>query len=632
MKTLRFELALAALTFAGAASGAVTGAVIVDVDAREAPRGIQRAHLTFPVEAGPLTLEYPKWVPGDHSPTGPISSLSDLRVSAGGRDLPWRRDPVDMYAFHVEVPQGIRVLDVTLEFVGVSSGSGHTGERASSEFVAMLNLGQVLLYPLGTKSDELRYRASVRLPADWRFATALPVASRSGDTTRFDETSLTTLIDSPLLAGLRLKSIPLGGQPPVTLEVAADSEAALQISPASVQQFQELVQQAQRLFGSSHFRQYHFLWALSDQMGASGQEHHESSDNRSPERVLVDETVRRSVGSLLPHEFVHSWNGKFRRPSGLATPNYDVPMEGELLWVYEGLTEYLGEVLAARSGLKSMSEVRDTFANTAGEMTLHRGRSWRSLQDTARSAQILYYEPNLWVSRLRTTDFYRESTLLWLEADVLIRKLSHDRKSLDDFCKAFFGGPASAPQVVPYDFDQLLATLSAIQPYDWRGFWTERLNRTAEEAPLEGLQASGWRVVYRPEPNVMAKAGQSKGGFAAGHFLDLRHSLGFLLRGADNEISDVVPGSAADQAGLAPGSRLFALNGRHWSEDIVRDQLKASVEGARTFSLLVEKDEVFRNYDLHYSGGERFPALERDPGKPDVFSQIMTPLRFQGVE
>ena len=621
--------ALVLLFLVGDAAHAATADVItLEIDAREAPRGIQRAHLIIPVDAGPLTLKYPKWVPGDHSPTGPISSLSDLRVTAAGHTLAWKRDLVDMYAFHVDVPQGAHVLNVSLEFVGVSQGSGHTGERASSEFLAMLNLGRLLLYPSGTKSDELRYRVSLRAPAGWWLATALPIDSQTGDTTQFAATTLTTLVDSPVLAGLHLKSIPLGGRVPVSLDVAADSETALQIPDATVQHFKNLVQQAQLLFGSVHYRQYHFLWALSDQLGVSGQEHHESSDNRSPERALIDDDVRRSVGALLPHEFVHSWNGKFRRPVGLATANYDVPMLGDLLWVYEGLTEYLGEVLAARSGIKTPAEARDTWANAAGELELHKGRAWRSLQDTADSAQVLYYEPGAWISRLRGTDFYVEPAFLWLEADVLIRTASHGHKSLDDFCRLFLGSSEAPPQVVPYSFDDLVAALNAVQPYDWRGFWTERLNRTGSSAPLEGLVNSGWQVVYRPEPNMMARAGEGRDvGAVAAHALDLRHSLGFSVSTGDNEISDIVPGSAADSAGLAPGSKVLALNGRKWNETMVRERLEASAKVSGTFSLLIEKDGFFSTYDLVYSGGERFPALERDPGKPDLLTRIMAPRR-----
>jgi predicted metalloprotease with PDZ domain len=381
----------------------------------------------------------------------------------------------------------------------------------------------------------------------------------------------------------------------------------------------KLVSEASALFGATHYGEYHFLWTLSDFTGYEGIEHHESSDNRTAERALIDDEMRHSgaVNTLLPHEFVHSWNGKYRRPIGLATGNYDAPMRGDLLWVYEGLTEYLGMVLSARSGLATPEEFRDGWADIAALMEAHKGREWRPLEDTAVAAQLGYQQPEDWRPRIRGTDFYRESALLWLEADTLIRSTSGGAKSLDDFCRLFYGPPSSGPKVIPYDFDAVVTTLNTVLPYDWRGFWTERLERVKAGAPLAGLAASGWHLGYSSEPS-----GAQKGDAALFKETDLMYSLGFRLLDEGQVITYLIPGSPADQAGMTPGSKLVAVNGRKYSKDILGDVLKAGGTEPRTIGLLVEKDEMFKTFDLRYAGRSRYPRLERDETTADVLTLI----------
>jgi predicted metalloprotease with PDZ domain len=349
-----------------------------------------------------------------------------------------------------------------------------------------------------------------------------------------------------------------------------------------------------------------------------GLEHHQSSDDRSPLRALLDDPIRRAEANLLPHEYVHSWNGKYRRPAGLATVNYQDPMLGDMLWVYEGLTEYLGDVLAVRSGLYTDEEFRGELAHNAAAMQSHSAREWRSLQETTVAASLLYYQSRNWAARLRRQeDFYQESALLWLEADTLIRRLSKGHRSLDDFCRLFYGPPSTGPEMIPYDLDDVVRALGTVQPYDWSGFWKERLNRLRAEAPLEGLQSAGWQLTFGSVPTVMHVAHE-----ADDKDLDLRYSLGFFVDDDQATIADVIPRSPADAAGASPGSHIIGLNGYKWSKEFLQDTLAAPPDASGKLTLLVQKDDAFKTLELQYAGGERYPDLSREPGSADILSEI----------
>jgi predicted metalloprotease with PDZ domain len=594
--------------------------VVVEVDAREAPRGIERAHLSIPVHPGPLTLLYPKWPPGDHTPSGPIASLSGLRFVAAGKTLAWQRDALDMYAIHVDVPAHATMLEVDLEVAAASELSGLSAVRTSTPALALILWNRLVLYPGGVSIADIDYSASLTVPAGWQFATALQPRQAAADRIAFAPESLTTLVDSTVLIARKVRTIELGGQPPVFLHLAADIEAALDMPAQMTAHYRALVAEAQALFGGSHYRGYHFLWTLTDHIAHDGIEHHESSDNRSPERAVIDDDIRRSEATLLAHEYAHSWNGKFRRPIGLATRDLNEPIRTQTLWVYEGLTEYLQELLAVRSGLLTPEEFKEDWAIIAADMQTHRGREWRSLRDVTTSAQLEYDQSKDWTARTRDTDFYRESALLWLEADVIIRQKSGGRRSLDDFCRAFLGGISTAPQVKPYDENNVFAALDAIQPYDWRGFWHERLERLRSGAPLEGLEASGWHVTFGNGPSSM-----QKGYDARERRTDLRYSLGFLVADDGAVISDVVPGSPADVAGVAPGSTLVALDGRKWSKDLLHDTFRQPRTNGERTTLLLERDDVFRSFELAYEGGERYPQLQRTVPISDLLTEIARP-------
>ena len=593
--------------------------VTIAVDATAAPRKIFHASLKIPASPGDLTLYYPKWIPGEHAPDGPVIDLAGLKFGAGGKILKWRRDVVDGFTIHVEVPAGISEISAELDFLSpaIFEGGFSAGSSATDK-LAVISWNQVLLYPKGWQSDDINYSASLKLPDGWKFGTPLPLASHSGNEIKFATVSLTTLVDSPVITGEFLKVVPLAQDPVTEMDIAADSAAALE-APAEVwDHYKHLVEQAQRLFGAHHYRDYHFLYTLSDHVAHFGLEHHESDDSRVDERALVDDASRKLSASLLPHEYVHSWNGKYRRPADLATPDYEQPMQDDLLWVYEGLTNYLGFVLTARSGLLTEEQDRDDLAITADMLDHHTpGRVWRNLQDTADAAPQLYFAPRAWQSWRRGTDFYDEGTLSWLWADVIIRQQTKGAKSLDDFCELFHGAPSTGPMVKPYTFDDVVSALNQIAPYDWRGFWTERLTNHGPGAPLGGVEGSGWKVVYDEIPSEMLT-----GSASMNHTVPAALAFGLLLK-EDGTISDITEGLPAAKAGIGPGMKLVAVNGRRFSPEILRDAVKATKNGNAPLDLLVENTDYYKTYKIDYHGGEKYPHLVRDDSKPDLLSEIL---------
>jgi predicted metalloprotease with PDZ domain len=597
--------------------------VKIAVDLRDAAKHIFHAKLEFPVKPGPLTLVYPKWIQGEHAPTGPIVDLTGLKMHAAGKEVAWRRDDLDMYAFHLEVPSGADTLQVELDYLSPADANGTRETPTATAQIAVLNWYLVTLYPQGAKTDDLTYIASVRLPDGWKYGTALPVASRNSDTVEFAPASLTTLIDSPVISGAYFRTIDLapGQKPEHFIHIAADGPAALAASPAEVQHMRQLVAETGALFGARHYRRYDFLLALSDSMPPDGVEHHESSDNRTPEALFFDPEARETQMDLLAHEFTHSWNGKYRRPIGLVSSDYQTPLKGDLLWVYEGLTQYLGVMLAARSGFWTPEQLREYLASTAAYLNDWPGRAWRDLQDTAIPSQILYGASGAGAARRRSIDYYDESTLIWLEADTIIRRETQGKKSLDDFCRKFHGGENSGPRVVPYTFEDVVAGMNEVAPYDWKGFFTERLQSHGPGAPLGGLENAGWKIVFTEIPNEHEKADEIVNQTASFGF-----SLGFEVHapGGDqsDRILDVIPGSPADLAGLAPGMHLVGVNGRKWSPELLHSAIELAKDSKEPVELLVENADYFKTCRIDYHGGERYPHLQAINGKSDVLGEI----------
>jgi predicted metalloprotease with PDZ domain len=590
------------------------------VDATDAPRNIFHNTLVIPVSAGPLTLVYPKWIPGNHRPSGPIQNVTGLRFESAGKTIAWQRDPIDMYAFHVTVPEGATEITASFDTITNNDSAGATGASASSHLLD-LNWNQVVLYPQGSKSDAVQVAAAIRLPQNWKFGTALPGARQRDDRVEFSPTSLTTLIDSPLIAGDHYKQVQLTSDSPThVIDMVAESDAALQMTDADLAAYKKLVAETGSLFGARHYRQYHFLYTLSDDVGHHGLEHHESSDNSVGERTLVDPPRHLLEAGLLPHEFTHSWNGKYRRPAGLATPNYQEPMIADLLWVYEGLTNYLGNVLTARSGLWTAEQYRESLAETAAELDYTAGRSWRPLVDTAVSVQILRLLGPQWESWRRSLDYYPEGELIWLEVDTRIRQLTKNKKSLDDFCRRFHGRQSGAPVVVPYTFDDLTKALNDVAPYDWATLLAQRVREINAHAPVGGIDGGGWKLVYNATPNLFVKTASK-----LSKSENLKYSIGFSLQ-KDGTFVDVVPGSPAYQAGIAPGIKLLAVNGRKWTPELLHEALAASQKSSESLQLIAENKQFIKTYSLDYHGGEKNPHLERVDNQPDLLSDILKPL------
>lgn len=622
LDSLRKILGFLSFGFSFAAAFAQIQPIRISVDATDITRRLVHARITYPVKAGALTLLYPQWIPGEHGPTGPIADLVGIEISGNGHPIPWKRDLVDMYAFHVDIPADVTSLDVSIDFISPPETGGFSSGSSATSEMAVLSWNQFLLYPAGTPTDQLNIQADLKVPNGWRYGTALPIASESGNSIRFEPSSVTTLIDSPVISGAHFRTIDLSpdSKPSHFLHLASDSDAALEITPDEVSHYKNLVKETGALFGARHYRDYHFLLSLSDHVAHFGLEHHESSDDRVGERSLVDDSLRRLTSGLLPHEFTHSWNGKYRRPAGLSTPDYEQPMKGDLLWVYEGLTEYLGEILTPRSGLSTPELYREDLAMTASMLDTEVGRKWRPLQDTATAAQVLYAARGDYNDYRRNVDYYPEGTLIWLDADVTIRQLSGGKKSLNDFCRAFHGGESGPPQVKPYTFEDIVTALNSVQPFDWAKFLRDRLDSTSAHAPLNGILNSGWRLTYTDTPSGLWKDAESE---ARG--VNMSYSLGLKIR-ESGSVSDVKIGSPAQLAGIAPSVKVIAIDNRAYSPTVLHDAMKAATKSAEPMEFLLRDGDVFKTVKVDYHGGEKYPHLERDTSKPDLLSEIIAPL------
>jgi len=598
----------------------------VHVDATDAPRRVFHVELHMPVAGGPITLLYPQWIPGDHAPDGPVVQLAGLTIKAGGRTIAWRRDSVSMYHFHVDAPESPSDLDVTFDFLAPPEGEFSSGSSTTTE-LAVLNWNQFVLYPQNADPDRIPYQATLRLPQNWKFGTALPVRSQTGGEIEFETVPLTTLIDSPLSAGVYYRTIDLGnaGGVPHFLHLVGDSEAAIDMHSDQIAHYRALTEEANALFGGRHYRSYHFLYSLSDHVAHFGLEHHESSDDRLGERAVTDDEHRVVDASLLPHEFVHSWNGKYRRPVGLTSGGhdggYDTPMKGDLLWVYEGLTEYLGAILTPRSGLQKPEEYREALAWTAATLDRQSGRKWRPLEDTAIAAQLYYFTGDDYADYRRGVDYYPEGEMLWLDVDASIRALTGGKKSLDDFCRDFHGAPSTPPAMKTYDFDDIVAGLNRVAPSDWAAFLNQRLTTVSPKTPVEAVASAGWKLVYDAVRSDFLKDLED-----ANKQSDFTFSLGFRVHDDDSSVIDVVVGGPAQQAGIIPGMKLIAVNNRQYSAGVLRDALKAAAQGGPAIELLAKSGEYYQTHRIDYHGGERYPHLVRDDSQPDLLSAIIAPL------
>ena len=618
---------LIALLLAGASVGCGAPSsprppIALEVDATDILRGIQHAHLVIPVQSGPLTLVYPKWIPGEHAATGPLTQIVGLMLSASGKAIAWNRDLRDPFSLHIEVPQAVDTIEAEFDFLSPPSafGDGYGKTPNVTPHLLILPFNHVLLYPQGADVDALSIKAKVRIPSGWKFDSALRPESVQDGTIDLPLVSLRILVDSPLLAGEYFRTIHLTeGMGATRLSIAADAQADLAVEEAQIGQLKQLVAEANALFGGRHYREYVFLVALGDRLNQNGLEHHESTDIRGAESFFTDPAQQMRWGNLFPHEYVHSWNGKYRRPAGLASRNYQEPVVDELLWVYEGMTRYLGDVvLRARSGLRTTEQMREYVAWIAALMDRDRpGRNWRSVGDTATALPGYNDSPTEWTPVRRARDYYDEMLLVWLEADTILRQKSSGTRSLDDFCRAFFGGQSGAPAVRSYTRPDLVKALGDVAAYDWNGFLALRVDTVTPHTPLDGLLNAGWKLVYDDTPNEYLAAREK-----ATATTDLSFSLGLWVK-PDGTVADVVHGSSAFDASLAPTMRLIAIDGAKWSVDAARSAIKRVEKIEEPIELVVQAADLVRTVRIDYHDGLLYPHLMRDISKPDLLSAIL---------
>ncbi|MGZ3518066.1 MAG: M61 family metallopeptidase [Vulcanimicrobiaceae bacterium] len=588
----------------------------VVLDARQAPRGLMFSHMTIPVKSGPFTFVYPKWIPGEHGPTGPLNDLTALRFSAGGRTLAWQRDKVDMYAFHVDVPPGVSSLDVAFDVI-----LNAPGDVMSTKNLAIVNWNRDVLYQAETNSHEVFVKPSILLPHGWTYGTALPDAKQNGDRVDFGQVNLATLVDSPLDMGSLAKHVKLWQQGDVyqILDVFADKPKDLDFDAKVAAQFKRMSPEAFALYGGRHWNVYHSLLTLSDQVGFQGIEHHQSSDDRAADDFLTNPSQALAGGDLLTHEFSHSWNGKYRRPADLTTPNFQVPMETDLLWIYEGMNQYLGDLLSFRTGIRQPKDYPEYLASIYAAMDTEPGRNTEPIIDTTTAAPYLYQARGAYSSIRRTAgDFYTEGELIWLDADTIIREGTNGAKSLDDFEHLFAGG-ITGPTTVTYTRTDVESLLNQVYPYDWHGFFQRYVYEISPHPPTDMIARSGYQLVYNDKPNQFVAAENG-----LDHSVNDWYSLGINLS-SEGVVHDVREGSAAWKAGMSPSMKVAAVDGQEFSPDVLEYAIKTAQHSSAPIEMLVNHDGWYGTYRLDYHGGLKYPHLVRVKTNPDMLAKIMAP-------
>ncbi len=598
------------------------GTITLHVDASDTRQGIFRVHETIPVEPGKLTLLYPEWIPGNHAPTGPVYSMAGLDVSAGGKPIKWTRDKYDVYAFHLDVPEGVSSIDVDFQYLSPRRGGFEMTDR-----MLMLEWDKMSLYPAGYYSRGITVEPSVTLPDGWKFGTALETASQSGSTTTFKPVTYNNLVDSPMYAGKYFKRVDLnpGGEAPVHLDIVADAPGDLDMTPAQLRVHRNLVAQALKLFGSHHYEHYDFLFSLSDVLAGNGLEHHQSSEDGMGADYFTAWDEAAPNRDLLAHEYVHSWNGKFRRPADLWTPNFNVPMGDSLLWVYEGLTQYWGYVLTARAGMWTPGQFRDALAMVAANYDRNRpGFRWRTIEDTTNDETAAGRRMLPYRSWQMSEEYYSGGQMLWLAVDAKIRALTGDRKSLDDFARAFYGMDNGSFVTKTYTFDDLVAALNGVARYDWASY----LRRFAYERNppfLDGIEASGWKLVYTDEPSEYEKQYMSRPE-SPRHIYNFAWSIG-LTMARDGLINDVRWNGPAFKAGVSTGATLVAVDGKSYSSDVLKEAIGAAKNGKSPIRLTLKYQGGYRTVSVDYHDGLQYPHLVRVKGTPDYLGEIIAPRK-----
>ena len=606
------------------------GPVQLTVDATNVTDRVEKVHEEIPVEPGAkeLTLLYPAWIPGDHAPSGPLERLAGIVTKVDGTRVQWVRDRVNVYAFHVPLTPGAKTVD--LDFDYLSPVRPTAGRIEFTDQILNVEWNEVVMYPAGYFSRDIPFDTTIKLPAGWKFGTALETKSNDSNTVTFDQTPLNTLADSPLYAGMYFKRIDLSPTKTdiVHLDLFADAEKDLAVTPEETKELKNLPLEEDKLYASHHYKHYDFLLCISDKIGGVGLEHHQSSEDSWKADAFTDWPAGILERDLLGHESTHSWNGKFRRPNDLWTPNFNVPMRDNLLWVYEGMTQYWGNVLTSRAGMRSPEDMRDIFARTAAGFAISPGRDWRPLVDTTNQEIVSHRRPVSWVSYQLAEDYYTEGMLIWLDADTKIRELTHDKKSLDDFCKKFFGVYNGSFVTDQYDLEDVVNDLNAVTPYDWKKFLEDRVYNLHPEVPMNGFTQGGYKLVYTDKPAEWIEKAEAKFGYA-----DFSTSLGFSVGsrrgggGSSGTVSSVWWGSPAFKAGVAPDTEIVSVNGTAYTAKVLKDAVLAAEQNKKPLELQFLHDDTYKTISMPYYGGMRYPSLQRVDGTPDRLDEILAPSK-----
>jgi predicted metalloprotease with PDZ domain len=592
------------------------GAMTLDINATDTTRGIFTTHETLDVaQSGDTVLLFPEWLPGNHSPSGQLDKLAGLHIKAGGKELAWTRDPVHVFAFHIDVPQGAKKLDIDLQFISATQPS--QGSVVMAADMLRLEWNSMSLYPAGYFTRQIPVKAVVKYPAGWDASSGLP-SKAEGSTYTYEPTNYEILVDSPVLAGRYHKAFELS--PRVTLDTYADTPDQLAATPAQIDAHKRLVEQAVKAFGAQHYDHYHFLFSISDEIGGMGLEHHRSSEDGTKPGYFTEWDTQIGARNLLPHEYTHSWDGKFRRGADLWTPTFNVPMRDSLLWVYEGQTQFWGYVLQARSGLVSKQDTLDQIAATAAYYDTNPARQWRDLVDTTNDPIISQRRPKGWTSWQRSEDYYSEGQLVWLEVDSILRQQSHGTKSIDDFAKAFFGINDGDWGEVTYNFDDVVSTLNSIVPYDWASLLKARLTEHAAGAPLSGLTRNGYKLVYTETPSKTFTQGEK-----GRHMADFTYSVGLTVSSKDSSLSGVLWDGPAFKQGLKVGDTIVSVNGDAYTDDVMKAAIIAAKTSKEPIRLIVKEDNKVRTVDLDYHGGPRYPHLDKIGSGETGLDQLLAP-------
>ncbi len=593
------------------------GTMTLDVDATDTDQGIFRVRQTLPVPAaGPMVLLFPKWLPGTHAPRGQIEKLAGLVVKANGKTLEWKRDAEDVYAFHISVPEGTKQLDLSFQFL--SATEPDQGRVVVTPDIINLQWQDVSLYPAGWYTRRIPVSASVTWPTGWKAATALRAASVSGNIVRYQPVDYETLVDSPVFAGRHFRAVPLA--PNVTLNIVADAAKYLAATPAQIDAHKKLVDQAVKLFGMTPYDHYDFLLALTDQLGGIGLEHHRSSENSVNPEYFTDWNSGPGRRNLLPHEFSHAWIGKYRRPAGQIVPDFRTPLVNDLLWAYEGQDQFWGYVLGARSGLFSKQETLDALASIAAAQDVRRARDWRDVEDTTRDPIITARRPKGWVSYQRSEDYYNEGLLIWLEIDATLRARTKGEKGMDDFVRLYTAGPNGTWDARGATLEEIADKLNGLSAYDWTGLLRERLNGKSPNAPLSGLTLGGYRLIYTREATAFFRDAEKRS-----NETNLTYSLGMTVS-KNGHVNTILWDGPAFKAGLTTAAEIISVNGRVFTDEVLRDAIGDAEGGKEPIRLIVKSGKRVREIAIAWNGGHRFPRLEKIGTGDGSLDRLLMPI------